>query len=289
MNKAIEISEYELEIQKNIEERKKMFEMLQLNSAKQALVDVTVKVKPVKTSKRNLEIDSFSDSARKLPNKGKSTQFGVKKHWYELSIMMFYKFSEETKKVQPHGKQDVIGSCIFCGKEITGQIILIRNWKNHLQNCHQDIPEWKEYIKKTLEIKEQRRRNSSGLVPSSFMSMQKQRVQHTLGSHTLSPQPLLRMSTTHCLKEVRDMTSSPSLQESFKQRKTSPLLSLALKEESVAFSRPDSTISECCMIEETVLPNVKSDSSSIHRTIQTRGQSKRLGALQVSKTGHLFS
>jgi hypothetical protein len=47
--------------------------------------------------------------------------------------MMFYKFSEETKKVQPHGKQDVIGSCIFCGKEITGQIVLIRNWKNHLQ------------------------------------------------------------------------------------------------------------------------------------------------------------
>jgi hypothetical protein len=61
MSKAIEISEYELEIQKNIEERKKMFEMLQLNSAKQALVDVTVKVKPVKTSsKRNLEID-FSE------------------------------------------------------------------------------------------------------------------------------------------------------------------------------------------------------------------------------------
>jgi hypothetical protein len=61
MNKAIEISVYELEIQKNIEERKKMFEMLQLNSAKQALVDVTVKDKPVKTSKRNLEIDSFSE------------------------------------------------------------------------------------------------------------------------------------------------------------------------------------------------------------------------------------
>jgi hypothetical protein len=61
MNKAIEISVYELEIQKNIEERKKMFEMLQLNSAKQALVDVTVKDKPVKTSKRTLEIDSFSE------------------------------------------------------------------------------------------------------------------------------------------------------------------------------------------------------------------------------------
>ncbi len=61
MNKAMEMSEYELKIQKNIEERKKMFEMLQLNSAKQALVDVTVKDKPVKTSKRNLEIDSFSE------------------------------------------------------------------------------------------------------------------------------------------------------------------------------------------------------------------------------------
>jgi hypothetical protein len=61
MNKAMEMSEYELKIQKNIEERKKMFEMLQLNSAKQALVDVTVKDKPVKTSKRTLEIDSFSE------------------------------------------------------------------------------------------------------------------------------------------------------------------------------------------------------------------------------------
>ncbi len=72
-----------------------------------------------------------------MANKGNSIQFGVKKHWYESSIMMFYKFSEETKKVQPHGKPDVmvhvIGLCIFCGKEITGHIVLIRNWKNHLQ------------------------------------------------------------------------------------------------------------------------------------------------------------
>ncbi len=59
MNKAIEISEYELKIQKNVEERKKMFEILQLNSAKQALFDVLVK--PVKTCKRNLEIDSFPE------------------------------------------------------------------------------------------------------------------------------------------------------------------------------------------------------------------------------------
>ena len=38
--KSTEISEYELQIQKNIEERKKMFEMLQLGDAKQDLMEV---------------------------------------------------------------------------------------------------------------------------------------------------------------------------------------------------------------------------------------------------------
>lgn len=41
--KLAEMSEYELQIQRNIEERKKMFEMLQLNNAKQELVDVLAK------------------------------------------------------------------------------------------------------------------------------------------------------------------------------------------------------------------------------------------------------
>ena len=38
--KSAKISQYELQIQKNIEERKKMFEMLQLGDAKQDLMEV---------------------------------------------------------------------------------------------------------------------------------------------------------------------------------------------------------------------------------------------------------
>ena len=68
-----------------------------------------------------------------MPNQVQSTQLGVKKHWYQSSIMTFYRFNDEMKGIQPNSKLDVIGVCIICEKPITGQIIQIRNWKNHLQ------------------------------------------------------------------------------------------------------------------------------------------------------------
>jgi hypothetical protein len=67
MNKATEISEYVLKLEKDIEEEKKMLEMkkfqldrLLKEADQQASVDAA-KVKPVKPSKRNLKMDCFPD------------------------------------------------------------------------------------------------------------------------------------------------------------------------------------------------------------------------------------
>jgi hypothetical protein len=59
MSKAIEISEYELEIQKNIEERKKMFEMLKFGDAKQEFLDVLPNQRKRKVDEVNEDIDEY--------------------------------------------------------------------------------------------------------------------------------------------------------------------------------------------------------------------------------------
>jgi hypothetical protein len=53
------ISEYELEVQKNIEEKKKMFEMLKFGDAKQEFLDVLPNQRKRKVDEVNEDIDEY--------------------------------------------------------------------------------------------------------------------------------------------------------------------------------------------------------------------------------------
>jgi hypothetical protein len=55
------ISEYELEVQKNIEERKKMFEMLKFGDAKQEFLDVLPNQRKRKVDEVKEDIDEYYD------------------------------------------------------------------------------------------------------------------------------------------------------------------------------------------------------------------------------------
>lgn len=55
--KSLGISEYELQVQKNIEERKKLFEMLNFGDAKQELLDVI----PIKRKRKLDEVKEDHD------------------------------------------------------------------------------------------------------------------------------------------------------------------------------------------------------------------------------------